>query len=98
VACGTVPGVEDGSVRRVFRVGDLRQHATDTSDDVYLLLLGRPEGGMLRGTWTATIRDQGGVLSGTLDIPIADEAVDVLALFRDEANEEGSPEGSGAAP
>jgi hypothetical protein len=82
--------VEDGSVRLVFRVGDLRQHAMDTSDDVYLLLNRRPEGGMLRGTWKATIRDQEGVLSGTLNIPVADEPVDVLALFRDEADEEGS--------
>ena len=87
--------VEDGSVRLVFRVGDLRQHATDTSDDVYLILNGRPEGGVLRGTWKGTIRDQEGLLSGTLDIPVADEPVDVLELFRDEADEEGPPEGSG---
>jgi hypothetical protein len=89
--------VEDGSVRLVFRVGDLRQHATDTSDDVYLLLNARPEGGMLRGTWKATIRDQEGVLSGTLDVPVADQPVDVPELFRDEADEEAPPEGSDAA-
>jgi hypothetical protein len=90
--------VEDGSVRLVFRVGDLRQHGTDTSDDVYLILHERPAGGMVRGTWKATIRDQEGVLSGTFDIPVADDPVDVLALFRDEADEEESPEGSGTTP
>jgi hypothetical protein len=84
--------VEDGSVRLGFRVGDLRQHATDTSDDVYVVPLGRPEGGTLRGTWKATIRDQEGVLSGTLDIPVADEPVDVLALFGDEGKGEGLPD------
>lgn len=89
--------VEDGSVRLVFRVGDLRQHATDTSDDVYLLLHGRPEGGVLRGMWKATIRDQEGVLSGTLEIPVADEPVDVLELFQDQTDEEGPPEGSDEA-
>jgi hypothetical protein len=89
--------VENGSVRLVFRVGDLRQHATDTSDDVYLILHGRPAGGMVRSTWKATIRDQEGMLSGTLDIPVADDPVDVLEFLGDEANEDGCPEGSGAA-
>lgn len=84
--------VEDGSVRLVFRVGDLRQHATDTSDDVYLLLTGRPEDGVLRGTWKATIRDQEGVLSGPLEIPVANEAVDILTLLWDEGHGEGSPD------
>jgi hypothetical protein len=83
--------VEDGSVRLVFHVGDLRQHATDTSDDVYLILHGRPAGGMVRGTWKATIRDQEGVLSGTLDIPVADDPVDILETLRDDASEDSSP-------
>ncbi len=82
--------VEDGSVRLKFGVGDLRQHATDTSDDVYLILDGRPADGMVRGTWKATIRDQEGVLSGTLDIPVADDPVDVLEILRDEASEDSS--------
>ena len=76
--------VEDGSVRLVFRVGDLRQHATDTSDDVYLILHESPADGILRGTWKATIRDQEGVLSGTLDIPVADDPVDILEILRGE--------------
>ncbi len=89
--------VEDGSVRVLFRVGDLRQHATDTSDNVYLILRERPAEGIVRGTWKATIRDQEGVLGGTLDVPVANDPVDVLEFLRDEANEEGSPEGSDAA-
>lgn len=52
----------------------------------------RPTGGMLHGTWKATIRDQEGVLRGTLDIPVADDPVDVLELFQEEADKDGSPE------
>jgi hypothetical protein len=89
--------VEDGSVRLVFRVGDLRQHATDTSDDVYLIMHGRPASGIMHGTWKATIRDQEGVLSGTLDIPVADDPVNIPEILRNEAREDSSPEGSGAA-
>jgi hypothetical protein len=69
-----------------FHVGDLRQHATDTSDNVYLILLERPLDGIVRGTWKATIRDQEGMLSGALAIPVADDPVNILELFRDEAD------------
>jgi hypothetical protein len=77
---------KDGSARLKFHVGDLRQHATDTSDSIYLILLERPSDGIIRGTWKATIRDQEGLLSGTFDIRVADDPVDILELFRDEAD------------
>ncbi len=79
--------VEDGSVRLRFRPGDLRQHGSDWSDDVYLVVRARPEDGVLHGTWKATIRDQEGVLTGTLDIPIADEPVDIAMLLNAETDE-----------
>ena len=33
---------------------------------------------MVRGTWKATIPDQEGVLSGTLNFPVDDDPVDIL--------------------
>lgn len=60
--------VEKGSIVVTFAIGDLRQHATDTSDSVYILLRARPEGGVLKGSWKATVRDIDGLLTGTLDV------------------------------
>lgn len=73
--------VEDGSVKVRWAVGDLRQHATDQSDDVYVLLRERPPDGVLRGTWKATMPDVDGVLSGTLEVPVADEPVTIGAVL-----------------
>lgn len=73
--------VDDGSVVVMFEIGDLRQHATDTSDDVYVFLTRRPEDGVLRGTWKATVRDIDGVLTGTIDLAVADEPVDVVKVL-----------------
>lgn len=75
--------VEDGSIKVKFHVGDLRPQATDTSDDVYVFLTERPEGGMLTGSWTATMRDQDGLLRGQVEVPVRDEAVDVAELLTD---------------
>lgn len=65
----------------MFEIGDLRQHATDTSDDVYVFLTRRPEDGVLRGTWKATVRDIDGVLTGTIDLAVADEPVHVVKVL-----------------
>lgn len=73
--------IEDGSVIVRFGVGDLRQHGTDTSDEVYLLLRSRPPDGILRGTWTATVRDIDGLLTGMVDLPVAEEPVALVALL-----------------
>ena len=56
----------------IFHVDDLRQGDTQTSDPVYVVLKSRPGDGVVRATWTATIRDQEGVLFGTLEIPVAE--------------------------
>lgn len=73
--------VEDGSVIVTFRIGDLRQHASDTSDDVFVVLVERPEGGVLHGTWKATVRDVDGVFTGVVDVPVTEEPVAVATLF-----------------
>lgn len=72
---------EEGSVRIVFDVGDLRQEDTDTSDDHYLFLPQRPPGGVLGGTWRATIPDVHGVLRGTLEVPVREEPVGLRELL-----------------
>ena len=94
---GPVPGlrgrgrrtwVEDGSIHIRFGVGDLRQYEDDTSDEVYVLLGARPGDGILRGTWRATIRDPNDVLTGTLEVQVAEEPVDVIALLEAEPDDE----------
>ena len=71
-------------MRIVFDVGDLRQEDTDTSDDHYLLLQERPPGGMLRGTWKATVPEVHGVIRGTLGVAVREDPVEL----RDLANRE----------
>jgi hypothetical protein len=73
--------VEDGSIKVRWAVGDLRQHATVESDDVYVLLRERPADGILRGIWKATVPDVEGVLSGTVDVPVTDDPVDIGAVL-----------------
>jgi hypothetical protein len=73
--------IEKGSVRIRFDVGDLRQEGTDESDDHYLILPTRPPDGVLHGTWKATVPDVYGVLTGTLDVPVAEEPVDLRNLL-----------------
>jgi hypothetical protein len=79
--------VEEGSIVVRFGIGDLRQHATDISDEVYILVNRRPQDGLLHGTWKATVRDIDGLMTGTIDVPVADEPVDVVdVLTTDPAN------------
>ena len=80
--------VEDGSIKVRFHVGDLRPHAADTSDEVYVFLTERPEGGVLSGTWSATLRDQDGLLTGQVEVPVRDEPVDVSDLLEDDENDD----------
>lgn len=87
-AIGRRTWVEDGSIKVRFHVGDLRPHATDTSDEIYVFLTERPEGGVLTGTWTATMRDQDGLLEGQLEVPIAEEPVDIPELLSDDEDDE----------
>lgn len=72
---------EEGSVRIVFDVGDLRQEDTDMSDDHYLFLPERPPDGTLHGTWKATVPDVHGVIRGTLGVPIREDPVELQELF-----------------
>lgn len=80
-AIGRRTWVEDGSIKVRFHVGDLRPHATDTSDEIYVFLTERPEGGFLTGTWTATMRDQDGLLRGDVEMPVREKPTDVAELL-----------------
>lgn len=79
---------EEGSVRIVFDVGDLRQEDTDTSDEHYLFLPERPPDGMLHGTWRATIPEVHGVIRGTLDVPIREDPVQLRELLDGEPEDD----------
>ena len=79
--------VEDGSMRIVWNVGDLRPRESDESDEVYVFVTSRPSEGALRGVWEATSKNTDGVLEGELLIPLAVEPVDVTTLFDDSAEE-----------
>ncbi len=80
--------IEEGSVKIVFNVGDLRQEGTDTSDDHYLLLPERPPDGILRGTWKATVPEVHGVIRGDLDVPVQDDPVDLRDLLDYEPDDQ----------
>ncbi len=78
--------VEEGSIVVKFEIGDLRQQASDTSDEVYIFLNQRPENGVLHATWKATVRDVDGLLTGTIDLPVREEAVEIIdVLLSDES-------------
>jgi hypothetical protein len=73
--------VEKGSTIIRFDVGDLRQHGTDTSDEMYLLLSSRPADGVLHGTWKASVRDIDGIMTGMVNLPVAEDPVDLATLL-----------------
>ena len=80
--------IEEGSVKIVFNVGDLRQEGTDTSDDHYLPLPERPPDGILRGTWKATVPEVHGVIRGDLEVPVQDDPVDLRDLLDNEPDDQ----------
>lgn len=80
--------VLDGPVRIGWAVGDLRPRETDESDDVYLLVLGRPDDGILRGTWEATSKSTDGVLEGEIQVPVAEQPVDVVSVLKKPIGED----------
>ena len=79
-----------GSVRIRFHIGDLRQHGTDTSADAFILVNGRPDGGILRGSWKATIRDQEGVVEGILETPLRSDPIELTELLQRQRHTEDS--------
>ena len=79
--------IEEGSIIVKFAIGDLRQHAVDVSDDVYVFVNRRPDDGVLHGTWKATVRDVDGVLTGTVDVAVAEEPVDVVEVLTTEPDD-----------
>jgi hypothetical protein len=80
--------LEDGSIVVKFDIGDLRQHAIDVSDDVYVFVTQQLDDGVLHGTWKATVRDVDGVLTGTIDVAVADEPVDVVKVLTTQRPED----------
>lgn len=73
--------IEDGSLKVRWNVGNLRQRGRGRSDEFYVLLSRRPAAGALHGTWRATVRDIDGVLTGTVDLPLAEEPLDIRSLL-----------------
>lgn len=73
--------VEEGSVKVRWHVGDLRQLAIKSSDEIYLLVLERPPDGVLYGTWKATVRDVDGVLTGSVEVPVAEAPVEIRTVL-----------------
>lgn len=81
---------EQGSVRIIFDVGDLRQEDADTSDEHYLFLPERPPADALHRTWKATVRDVHGVIRGTLEVPIREDSVELRGLLdREPVDDDG---------
>lgn len=72
--------VEDGSINVTFDVGDLRPEETDVSDEIYIALAELPEGGVLRGTWSATTKGADGILRGDVAIPVQADPLTVAEL------------------
>lgn len=73
--------VDQGTLRITFHVGNLRQGADDKSEPCFLWATSRPESGIVRGTWKASIRDPDEVLAGTLDLVAADASVATTPLL-----------------
>lgn len=74
-----------------FAAGNLRQLSSDTSAEVYLLVGARPSKGVIRGQWTATVRDMDGVVTGPVELPVTEESVDLDPLLRAVTNREDDP-------
>jgi hypothetical protein len=55
---------------------------------VYVFIGQRPDDGVLHSTWRATVRDVDGVLKGTINVPVADQPVDVVALLTTERSDD----------
>jgi Putative DNA-binding domain len=72
---------EQQSFKIMFNVGDLRQEGTASSETHYLVLLERPPGGVLKGTWKATVPEVHGVMRGTLAVAVCQDPVDLKRLL-----------------
>lgn len=72
--------MEDGRTV-VFHLDELRQGATGSSQQLYLLIRGKPQTGVLRCTWRATIQEPESALSGNFELPVTETPVDVGAVI-----------------
>jgi hypothetical protein len=64
-----------------FASVDLRPRAAHRLARVLLLVGADHAGDILHGTWEATATNVAGVATGTVEIPIAEEAVDAIQLL-----------------
>jgi hypothetical protein len=60
--------------RSVCHLGDIRQGDNGLSRQVNLVVKNPPADGQIAARWTATTRDQEGILDGGLEIPATGEA------------------------
>jgi hypothetical protein len=80
--------VDQGTGQITFHVGNLRQGSVQQSEPCFLLATARPESGIVRETWTATIRDPDEVLTGSFDLAVADDGVAIVPLLEAGARDE----------
>lgn len=74
----------------VFHLDELRQGATARSREFYVLATDKPQAGVLRCTWRATIQEPESAPSGGIDLPITEDPVDVEAVIDQAARREGA--------
>lgn len=72
-----VPG---GSVTITFRLGHLRPRGTTDARGI-IVLAHAPAGPLIAATWTATCTNHDTVVTGTLDLPVADQPLSPDDLF-----------------
>lgn len=85
--------IENGSINLTFDVGTLRPRGTDTSDVFWLLLPARPDNGTLTGTWEVTAEGIHAVVTGDLELTVADAAVSVVDVLDSQLNGPDSEQG-----
>lgn len=83
--------VEDGSIKIRIALGDLRPLDSDESDEVWVFLPSRPEGGRLHGEWILTARDLHDVVSADLVLDVNERPTDLIRCLT-EASDGDSPE------
>lgn len=65
----------------VFHLDELRQGATERSRRFYMLVTDKPQAGVLRCTWRATIQKPESAPNGNIDLQLAGDPMDVAAII-----------------
>lgn len=68
--------VDNGSIKIVFELDELRPHDSDASDTVWVCLPARPDGGKLEGAWELTAKGMHAVVRGLIAVETTGAPVD----------------------